>query len=168
MEIRKIYPSQQLVCALEPRVLKIFLWLCGWQSKVDIKLYVHQMSKYLHLSEEEVELSIQTLKDINLISIRKEGKDFIANLNADQVNKYFNIQLSKIAEGKGIPMAGTATWNKVDSNTKSNANTIDDMSKEQMKRMLLMLQAQLKEEEEVEKIVVSSTVNNDDVDSLPF
>lgn len=168
MEIRKIYPSQQLVCALEPRVLNVFMWLCGWQSKVDIKLYVHQMSKYLHLSEEEVELSIQTLKDINLISIRKEGKDFIANLNADQVNKYFNIQLSKIAEGKGIPMASAVTWNKVDSNTKSNANTIDDMSKEQMKRMLLMLQAQLKEEEEVEKIVVSSTVNNDDVDSLPF
>ncbi len=83
--VKRIYPSQQLVCSLDARVLKCLMWLLGWQSQGDIKVYVHQMSKFLHMDEEVVELGIQTLVDTNLITLKKQGDNWIANLNAEQI-----------------------------------------------------------------------------------
>lgn len=168
MENKRIYPSTQLIVALDAKVLKLYLYILSWSSRGDVKYYPKQFAKACKTTEEEVEKCLQSLIDAKLIIPSNHGGTWIFSVNVEQNQKYYEIPIKNVYEGKGIPMASTVTWNKVDSNTKSNANTIDDMSKEQMKRMLLMLQAQLKEEEEVEKIVVSSTVNNDDVDSLPF
>lgn len=155
---KRIYPSQQLVCCLDSRVLKIFMWLCGWQSQGDIKLYIKQMSKFLHLTEKECELGIQTLEDIRLIDIKKIDQTYIANINAEQVDKYFKIPISKIAEGNGIPMATEVKWNVEEE------EDVDDMSEQQIQAMILRLQAQLNEKKEVRKIVTSSV----NVDDLPF
>lgn len=158
-EKKRIYPSQQLVCCLEARVLKIFMWLCGWQSQGDIKLYIKQMSKFLHLTEEECELGLQTLENIHLIDIKKVDQTFIANLNAEQVDKYFKIPINKIAEGNGIPMATEVKWNTEEA-PKSN---IDDMSEQQIQSMILRLQASLNEKRQVKELVKS-----DEPLDLPF
>lgn len=159
---KKIYASQQLVCCLDARVLKVFMWLCGWQSQIDIKLYVNQMSKFLHLTEDEVELSIQTLEDIHLIDIKKVDQTFIANLNQEQVEKYFKIPMSKIAEGKGIPMATEVKWNVEE----SPKDDIADMSEQQITAMILRLQAQLNEKKQTKEVV--KAVSDDDCSDLPF
>ena len=160
MEKKRIYPSQQLVCCLDSRVLKIFMWLCGWQSQGDIKLYIKQMSKFLHLTEKECELGLQTLEDIHLIDIKKIEQTYIANINAEQVDKYFKIPINKIAEGNGIPMATEVKWNVEEEKPKK------EMTTEQMRKMIQMLQIKLQEKEEVEKMVVSAVEPN--VDDLPF
>ena len=163
---KKVYPSQQLVCSLDARVLKVFMWLCGWQSQIDIKLYVNQMSKFLHLSEEEVELAIQTLENIKLISIKKVDQTYIANINAEQVNKYFKIPMSKLAESNGIQMATEVTWN-----LEKTEHLKKELTTEQMKKMIQMLQIRLQEKEEVEKLVMTNNAEkeeDDGYDSLPF
>lgn len=164
MEKKRIYPSQQLVCCLDSKVLKIFLWLCGWQSQGDIKLYIKQMSKFLHLTEKECELGIQTLEDIRLIDIKKIDQTYIANINAEQVDKYFKIPISKIAEGNGIPMATEVKWNVEEEEEKPKK----EMTTEQMRKMIQMLQIKLQEKEEVEKMVVSANVEKEDDYGLPF
>lgn len=163
---KKVYPSQQLVCALDAKVLKVFMWLCGWQSQIDIKLYVNQMSKFLHLTEEEVELGIETLEAIKIIDIKKVDQTYIANLNAEQVDKYFKIPISKIGEGKGIPMATEVTWKTEDEPKKKSSNDIDDMSEQDLKKLLLRIEASLAEKQQVKKIVASQ--DNDEINDLPF
>ncbi len=160
---KKIFPSQQLVCCLDSRVLKVFMWLCGWQSQGDIKLYVSQMSKFLHLSEEDVELGIQTLEDIKLIDIKKIDQTFIANLNAEQVDKYFKIPMSKIAESGGIQIASEVTWNK--EQEQKSCDKLGDMSDQDLKRLLLRIEAQLSEREQVKKVVVKA---DNELTDLPF
>lgn len=162
MEKKRIYPSQQLVCCLDSKVLKIFMWLCGWQSQGDIKLYIKQMSKFLHLTEEECELGLQTLENIHLIDIKKIEQTYIANINAEQVDKYFKIPISKIAEGNGIPMATEVKWNVEEE------EDVDDMSEQQLQSMILRLQAQLNEKRQVKELVKTASVDDDLLSQLPF
>lgn len=165
---KKIYPSQQLVCSLDANVLKCLMWLLGWQSQGDIKIYVHQMSKFLHMDEEIIELCIQTLEDVHLIDIKRVDQTWIANLNAEQIQKYFTIPMEKIKDSKGIPMATEVTWNqeaKVE--VKEASNDITDMSDDELKMLLKRIQVSLNERDQMKKVVVSSKPNND-IDSLPF
>ena len=161
---KRIYPSQQLVCCLDPRVLKVFLWLCGWQSQGEIKLYVSQMAKYLHLTEEEVARCIQTLVDIKLLEVIKVERQWIAKLNAAQVDKYFKIPIAKIVEGKGIPMAESATWNQVEAPRKDTAR----MSDAELRLMIQSLQAQLAERAQTKQRVASVVSNDVDLSELSF
>lgn len=163
---KRIYPSQQLVCCLDSRVLKTFMWLCGWQSQGDIKLYVKQMSKFLHLTEEEVELCIQTLENVHLIEIKKVDQTYIANINAEQVDKYFKIPISKIAEGDGIPMAAEVKWNAEESKSELD---MASMSDEQLERMIKELQRRKEEKKKGCQVVYPSGYTEEELLSqLPF
>lgn len=166
MEKKKIYPSQQLVCSLDARVLKCFLWILGWQSQVDIKIYVHQMSKFLHMDEEVIELCIQTLEDVHLIDIKRVDQTWIANLNGEQIQKYFNIPMEKIKDGNGIQMASNVTWNQEVKEENKQPNDIDNMSEQDLKRLLLRIEASLSEKQQIKKCVV--TAEPKEVDDLPF
>lgn len=161
---KKIYPSQQLVCALDSRVLKTLMWILGWQSQGDIKIYVHQMSKFLHMDEEVIELCIQTLEDVHLIDIKRIGQTWIANLNAETFQRYFNIPMEKIKDGNGILMASEVTWNK---EVKQQSNGIEDMSEQDLKRLLLRIEASLSEKQQMKKIITNE-VENKEIDDLPF
>lgn len=167
---KKIFPSQQLVCALDSRVLKTLMWILGWQSQGDIKIYVHQMSKFLHMDEEVIELCIQTLEDVHLIDIKRIGQTWIANLNAETFQRYFNIPMEKIKDGNGIQMASEVTWNQdVKVEVKEASNDISDMSEQDLKRLLLRIEASLSEKQQMKKTLVTATSSkNDDVDDLPF
>lgn len=164
--VKRIYPSQQLVCCLDSRVLKCLMWLIGWQSQGEIKVYVHQMSKFLHMDEEVIELCIQTLIDTKLIALWKKDEQWLCTLNGEQIQKYFKIPMEKIKDGNGIEMAAEATWNKTqESSTKQ--GDIADLSTKDLQRLLLRIEAQLNERAQVEKTVVTPEKDND-INDLPF
>ena len=152
---KRLYPSQQLVCCLDANALKVLLWFVGWQSQGDIKIYPRQMVKYLHLDEEIINKAVQTLVNAKLITVRKD-ENFIANLNKEQFDKYFSIPMAKIPEGKGIPMADEVTWNVEEGDA-------HEMSVEEMKRTILILQAKLNEHEQAKELIKKSVT-----DDLPY
>jgi len=162
---KRISMPTQLVCALPPVACKVMQYMCGWSGQEFIKLYVHQMARAMNLVDEEVELAIQTLANVNLIEIGKQGDVFVAKINADQVQRYFEIPFQKIIEADGIKNATEITWNKVEE--KKQSPSIDDMSDADMKRMLLMLQARLNEREQLKSKVVTAEPNKVD-DGLPW
>ena len=166
--VKRIYPSQQLVCCLDARVLKTFLWILGWQSQGDIKIYVHQMSRFLHMEEEVVELCIQTLEDAKLIDIKRVDQTWIANLNGEQIQRYFKIPMEKIKDGNGIPMAKEVTWNKEEVTNKQSSNGIEDMSDDELKVLLKRIQISLNERDQMKKAVVTNEKTNEEIDDLPF
>ena len=165
---KRIYPSSQLVVALDAKCLKVAMWILGWSSQGSVKYYARQYAKACKMTEQEVELCIQTLVNCKLIDVSLVDQTWMLTPNPEQFQKYYEIPMSKVLEGNGIPMAKEVTWNKVDTNTKS--NDVDDMSDDEMKRMILMLQAKLNEKQQVKKVVVSASKNEteDVIDNLPF
>ena len=124
------------------------------------------MSKFLHITEEEVELCIQTLENVHLIDIKKIDQTYIANINAEQVDKYFKIPISKIAEGNGIPMATEIKWNVEE---KSNDFELASMSDDQLERMIKELQRRKEEKKKGCQVVYPSGFTEQELlDQLPF
>ncbi len=158
---KRIYPSTQLIVALDARVLKVYLWILSWSSSQgSVKYYEKQFAKACKLTEDEVDLCIQSLVDAKLVDISRVDQTWMITPNEEQNQKYYNIPISKVLEGKGIAMADTVTWNASEAPTQD----ISDMSEQQIQAMILRLQAQLNEKKEVRKMVAS----NVDVNDLPF
>lgn len=160
METKRIYPSTQLIVALDSRVLKLYLWILSWSAKGDVKYYPKQFAKACKLTEEEVDKCLQSLIDAKLITATNYGEGWMLSVNAEQNQKYYQVPISKVLEGNGIPMAKEVTWNVVE--------TKDDESDEELQRQILMLQARLNERQQVRKKVVTVTSTNNVVDDLPF
>ena len=158
---KKIYPSSQLIVALDAKVLKVYMWILAWQSHVSVKYYSRQFKKACRLEEDEIERSIQALVNAKLIKVESDGESFLLTPNAEQAQKYFEIPLNDVLDGNGIKMADTVTWNR-EAEVKPAMKAPDDMSEEEMKRTILMLQARLQEKEEVKKMIVNYQ------DDLPY
>lgn len=156
---KRIYPSSQLVCALDARVLKVLMWILGWQSQGSIKYYPKQFAKACKMTEDEVDLCIQTLIDIKLLDVSRIDQTWMLTPNGDRFQKYFDVPISKVIESDGIPMAKEVTWN-VEEEPKQE---IADMSEQEITAMILRLQAQLNEKQQVKKLV-----KNNEPDDLPF
>ena len=156
---KRIYPSQQLVCVLPPTVLKTFMYLLGWQSQNPIKVFVKQIAKATNLNETEVEFAIQTLIDVHLIEIKMVDQQYCAILNAEQAQKFYSVPMSKIMESDGIRISETINWNKTEK--KDSSKDIVDMSEQEIKTLILRLQAQLHEHELSKKYIVSNETNDD-------
>ena len=165
---KRIYPSSQLVVALDSKTLKVAMWILGWSSQGSVKYYPKQFSKACKMEEKDVELCIQTLVNCKLIDVSLVDQTWMLTPNAEQFQKYYEIPMAKVIEGNGITMAKEVTWNKVDTNTKS--NDVDDMSDDEMKRMIIMLQARLNEKQQVKNVVLTASKNKteDVIDDLPF
>lgn len=156
---RRIYPSSQLVVALDAKVLKTAMWILGWSSQGSVKYYSRQFAKACKMTEEEVELCIQTLVDCKLIDVSNIDNTWILTPNSEQFQRYYEIPMSKVLEGNGIPMAKEITWNK---------ETVKEESDEDIKRQILMLQARLNERQQIRKKVVVMSSNDDYGSNLPF
>lgn len=156
---KRIYPSSQLVCALDARVLKVLMWILGWQSQGSVKYYPKQFAKACKMTEDEVDLCIQTLIDIKLLDVSRIDQTWMLTPNGDRFQKYFDVPISKVIESDGIPMAKEVTWN-VEEEPKQE---IADMSEQEITAMILRLQAQLNEKREVKKLV-----KNNEPDDLPW
>lgn len=167
MDKKKIYPSSQLVVALDPKVLKCYLWILAWQSQVNIKYYSKQFSKAVKMTVEEVEKCIQSLEDAKLIDISYVDQTWIITPNAEQAQKYYDVPLAKVLEGKGIPMAEKVTWNVLESERQQDEK-VADMNEQQLQAMILRLQAQLAEKQEVSKMVKQMSEPAIEYNDLPF
>ena len=169
MDKERVYISTQLLSVLPPIVLKVASFLCNWQNSPNgIMLYEHRFAKTLKMTEEEVRISIQTLINLKLIDLTNIDNKWKIEFNPTEWQKYYKIPMDKVIEHEGYKLATEVTYDKVDTNTKS--NDVDNMSDDEMKRMILMLQARLNEKEQVKKVVVSASKNNteDVIDNLPF
>lgn len=158
---KRIYPSSQLVCALDARVLKVLMWILGWQNQGSIKYYPKQFAKACKMEEDDVDLCIQTLIDTKLLDVSRIDQTWMLTPNAEQFQKYYDIPISKVIEGNGIKMADKITWNCEEAPKAD----IDDMDEKQIQAMILRLQASLNEKKQVKEMIKGSTPSTDD---LPF
>lgn len=157
---KRIFPSTQLIVALDAKVLKVYLWILSWSSSQgSVKYYEKQFAKACKMTEDEVELCIQSLADAKLIDISRVDQTWMITPNEEQNQKYYQIPISKVLEGKGIAMADTVTWNASEATTQD----ISDMSEQQIQAMILRLQASLNEKKQL-KGLIKDNVPND----LPF
>lgn len=154
-ERKRIYPSTQLISVLHPVVLKVYLYLLGWQSQKTIKIYTNQLAKVLKLKEKDVELAIQSLIDNKLINV-KHNDSYEVTFNSDEVDNYFKTPLGVVSEMELLPIPKEATWNKEETKTVEK-----EMSKDEMLKLLLKLQMALKEKEEEKE-------TDDIMNALPY
>lgn len=163
---KRIYPATQLVCCLNPIVLKTYLYLLGWQGQGTIKLYVRQIAKATKLTETEVEVSIQTLEDIHLIDISKIDQTYCATLNAEQAQKYYTLPMSKVMESDGIKLAEKVTWNVEDKKEEFSMASISD---EQLEKMVKELQRRREEKKKGCEVIYPSGLSEEELlAQLPF
>ena len=168
MDKERVYISNQLACMLPPTALKTLCYLISWQSQEQIKYYQKQFAKTMHLDQAEIEQAIQLLIDKELISASRIDNNWVFVLEKKKIQSYFNVPMNKVVEHDGFKLPSEITWNKVETNTKS--NDVDDMSDDEMKRMIIMLQAKLNEKQQVKNVVLSASKNKteDVIDDLPF
>lgn len=159
---KKIYPSQQLVVALDAQSLKLFIYICNWQTQGAMKYYPNTLAKAMKCDEDELELTVQTLADAKLINISKIDQTFMIEPNAEQCQKYFNIPIKDVIDGKGIRRATHVTWNC----NESPKSDVEDMSEEEIQKMIMRLQVSLNEKKQMKKLVQTCEPNYED--DLPF
>lgn len=155
----RVYLSQQLVCMLPPLVLKVMMYLIGWQSRETIKYYEKQMCGFLHIEPLELELSIETLINLHLIIIEQGDDVPTIKLNKEVISKYYNVPFEKVKEHKGFELATEVTWKKDEKKD-------DEMSDEELKRTILRLQSMLSEREQTKQMVRTTAASSDD--GLPW
>lgn len=164
----KVFLSTQLICMLPPMALKVMAYLINWQSQEWTKFYPKQWVKFLKMTEEEIETSIQTLVENKLINVQHDGENWMLQVNKPQVRKYMEVPLQKVHDHSGFEMATFVGWNKTKVVEKK--QDVEDMSKEQIEAMILRLQASLNEKKEIEKMVkfASEPTTKSSTDDLPF
>ena len=107
---KRLYPSAQLVVALDAKVLKTYLWIIIWGGSV--RYFSRQFSKAIGFSENRVERCIQALVDKRLVTVTNTDQGFLLTPNAEERQKYFEIPLGQMIGCDKIKMADEATWNK--------------------------------------------------------
>lgn len=166
MDKERVYISNQLACMLPPTALKTLFYLISWQSQEQIKYFDKQFSKAMHLDKAEIEQAIQLLIDKELISVSRIDNHWVFELEKKKIQSYFNVPMNKVVEHDGFKLPSEITWNKEEQKSRG----INDMSDDEMKRMIIMLQARLNEKQQVRNKVVSMADSNDDnyCSDLPF
>ena len=163
---KRLFPSTQLIVALEPRVLKTYLWICSWMIQGGVRYYSRQFAKATKLTEDEVERCIQSLIDYKLVDVTNTDQGFVFMPNVDQAKKYFEVPMGKVLESEGIKMAETAKWNK--ESVVVQKSKIEDMNAEQIQALIVRLQASLQEKELMKKFVKVTPSPTEKFDDLPF
>lgn len=167
METKKIYLPMQVKYLMPESMYKVIDALVVFQ-KEGIVSYSKKMCEYLHMDEPIVEQCVQTAIDINLFTpIDKNGGIFRFKINEDTVKKMNEIVLKDVNHIKLITLSTEIKFKNNSSESKP-ASDFDDMSEEDMKKMILMMQARLKEREEVKKIVQFASEPTSNVNDLPW
>ena len=157
----KVFMTQQLICMLPSLGVKVLGYLLNWQKYDVIKYYPSQMTKFMHITEKELEIALQTLSDRNLIDISKIDGNYAIQLNKKVIMSYINVPMQKVHDTEGFKLADKVTWNIEEKET---VPSIDDMDEKQITAMILRLQASLNEKKQVNELVKSNEVEDD----LPF
>ena len=86
--------------------------------------------------------------------------------NADTFQKSYEYPMAKVLEGNIISMAENVTWNQETKAETKQSSNIDDMSEQDLKKLLLRIEASLNEKQQLRKCVV--TAEPKEVDDLPW
>ena len=167
MEGKKTYLPMQVKYLMPESMYKVIDALVVFQ-KDGIMSYSKKMCEYLHMDESIVEQCIQTAIDMKLFTLAEKNCGiFKFKLNEDTIKKMNEIVLKDVNHIKLIKLATEIKFKNNSSESKP-ASDFDDMSEEDMKKMILMMQARLKEREEVSKIVKLACEPTNNVDDLPW
>lgn len=107
----KAFMTQQLICMLPSLCVKVLGYLLNWQKYPVIKYYENQMTKFMHISKEELEVAIQTLSDRHLIDISKIDGQWAIQLDKKTIMSYINVPMQKVHDTEGFKLADRITWN---------------------------------------------------------
>lgn len=165
---KRLYPSSQLLVALEARVLKTYLWILNWGGSV--RYFSRHFSKAIGISEDRVERCIQALVDKRLVTVTNTEQGFLLTPNAEEHQKYFEIPLGQMLGCDKIKMADEATWTKTTPVQKSKIEDIeiDDMDDDQLEAVMIRLQASINERKQMKKFVKVTSSPTEKFDDLPF
>ena len=165
MANERVYISSQLACLLHPMVLKVLFYLVSWQSKPEFKYYPKQMSKMLHMTVEDIELSIQSLIDKNLITATNIDGGWVLSLEKDQINRYMKAPLDKVSETVVFPVASKVSWNVQKTQEKASESVLEGLSDDALERLIIELQKRKEKRKGCEIIYANA---NNEIDQLPF
>lgn len=161
METKKAFVSTQLLAVLPPMALKTLMYICNWQNSPNgIMLYEHRFAKTLKMTEQEVRLCIQTLINLKLIELTRIDGKWRIEINVDEFGKYLKIPMERVIEHEGYKMADKVEYEAVEENKPS---SIEDMSDEDLKKLLLRIEASLSERQQVKELVKTNVPSD-----LPF
>lgn len=161
---KRLYPSTQLLAALNYKVLVTYLWILTWGGG-SVRYFSRQFMKATGLSEDYLEKCIQALVDSRLITVTNTEQGFLLTPNAEEHQRYFKMSLAQILEGDKITMARKVTWNQTPFVQKPN---FEDMNAEQIQALIVRLQASLEEKKQMEKFVKVASTPSEKFDDLPF
>ena len=167
MEGKKTYLPMQMKCLMPDTMYKVIDSLFAFQ-KDGIVNYSKKTCECLHIDVSIFEQCVQTGINVGILSfVEKDGGIYRFKINEEGINKFRNIEWKDVPN---IKMIGLATEVKFKSDAKpaKQSTEFEDMSEDDMKRMMLMLQARLKEREEVNKIVKFASDSTSDDDGLPW
>jgi hypothetical protein len=158
---KKAFVSTQLLAVLPPMALKTLMYICNWQNSPNgIMLYEHRFAKTLKMTEQEVRLCIQTLINLKLIDLTRIDGKWRIEINVDEFGKYLKIPMERVIEHEGYKMADKVEYEAVEENKPS---SIEDMSDDDLKKLLMRIEASLSERQQVKELV-KTNVQSD----LPF
>jgi hypothetical protein len=157
---KKAFVSTQLLAVLPPMALKTLMYICNWQNSPNgIMLYEHRFAKTLKMTEQEVRLCIQTLINLKLIDLTRIDGKWRIEINVDEFGKYLKIPMDRVIEHEGYKMADKVEYEVVEENKPS---SIEDMSDDDLKKLLMRIEASLSERQQVKELVKTN------VTDLPF
>ena len=165
---KRLYPSTQLLVALNAKVLITYLWILTWGGSV--RYFSKQFMKATGLTEDSVERCIQTLVDLKLVTVTNTEQGFMLTPNAEEHQKYFKMPLAQMLGAGKIKMADEATWNRTTPVQESKIENmeIEDLDADQLKALLIRLQASIQEKEQMKKFVKVASSPAEKFDDLPF
>lgn len=161
----KAFMTQQLICMLPSLCVKVLGYLLNWQKYPVIKYYENQMTKFMHISKEELEVAIQTLSDRHLIDISKIDGQWAIQLDKKTIMSYINVPMQKVHDTEGFKLADRITWNVEE---KKEALDMASMSDEQLERMIMELQRRKKEKKGCQVVYPSGYTEEELLAQLPF
>ena len=162
MEKGKIYLPMQIKALMPSDMYKVLDVLVAFQ-KEGIVSYSKRNAEFFHMDLAVADQAIQTAIDIKLlIPVEKDGGVYKFRINEDVIKRAQEVNLKDISSKKMIKLSTDITFKSQKNEEKKD---VDCMSYDEMKKMLLMLQARMNEHEQVKKLVVN---NSDEDDGLPF
>lgn len=162
----KAFMTQQLICMLPSLCVKVLGYLLNWQKYPVIKYYENQMTKFMHISKEELEVAIQTLSDRHLIDISKIDGQWAIQLDKKTIMSYINVPMQKVHDTEGFKLADKITWNMED---KSNDFELSSISDADLEKMVKELQRRREEKKKGCQVVYPSGYTEEELLSqLPF
>ena len=158
---KKAFVSTQLLAVLPPMALKTLMYICNWQNSPNgIMLYEHRFAKTLKMTEQEVRLCIQTLINLKLIELTRIDGKWRIEINVDEFGKYLKIPMERVIEHEGYKMADKVEYEAVEENKPS---SIEDMSDDDLKKLLMRIEASLSERQQMKELVKTNVPSG-----LPF